>query len=70
MAATGCGPCAGGQNPHGLRPGGAAGHGGSITNISSVAATIAFPGIAIYSATKAAVDRLTRVTAMEAGKLG
>ncbi|WP_137292034.1 SDR family NAD(P)-dependent oxidoreductase [Nocardioides dongxiaopingii] len=53
-----------------MRPGGVAGHGGSIVNISSVAATIAFPGIPIYSATKAAVDRLTRVAAMEAGKLG
>jgi 3alpha(or 20beta)-hydroxysteroid dehydrogenase len=35
-----------------------------------VAATIAFPGIALYSATKSAVDRLTRVAAMESGKLG
>ena len=54
---------------HGLRtmrPGGAAGNGGSIINISSVAATIAFPGIAVYSATKSGVDRLTRVAAMEA----
>ena len=58
---------------HGLRamrPGGAAGAGGSIVNVASVAATIAFPGIAVYSATKSAVDRLTRVAAMEAGKLG
>ncbi|KQZ67099.1 SDR family NAD(P)-dependent oxidoreductase [Nocardioides sp. Root151] len=58
---------------HGLRtmrPGGAAGNGGSIINVSSVAATIAFPGISVYSATKSAVDRLTRVAAMEAGKLG
>ena len=31
---------------------------------------IAFPGIAVYSATKSAVDRLTRVAAMESGKLG
>jgi 3alpha(or 20beta)-hydroxysteroid dehydrogenase len=53
-----------------MRPGGAAGAGGSIVNVSSVAATIAFPGIAGYSATKAAVDRLTRVGALEAGKLG
>ena len=53
-----------------MRPGGPAGRGGSIVNISSVAATIAFPGIAGYSATKSAVDRLTRVAAMEAGKLG
>ncbi|MFC7594177.1 SDR family NAD(P)-dependent oxidoreductase [Terrabacter sp. GCM10028922] len=58
---------------HGLRtmrPGGAAGKGGSITNVASVAATIAFPGIAVYSATKSGVDRLTRVAAMESGKLG
>ncbi|MBB2890405.1 SDR family NAD(P)-dependent oxidoreductase [Flexivirga oryzae] len=58
---------------HGLRamrPEGAAGAGGSIVNIASVAETIAFPGIGIYSATKSAVDRMTRVAAMEAGKLG
>ncbi|MGN6721924.1 MAG: SDR family NAD(P)-dependent oxidoreductase [Marmoricola sp.] len=53
-----------------MRPGGVAGHGGSVINIASVAATIAFPSIAIYSATKSAVDRLTRVAAMESGKLG
>ena len=58
---------------HGLRamrPQGAAGNGGAIVNVSSVAATIAFPGISGYSATKSAVDRLTRVAAFEAGKLG
>ena len=58
---------------HGLRamrPDGPAGRGGAIVNIASVAATIAFPGIAGYSATKSAVDRLTRVAAFEAGKLG
>jgi len=53
-----------------MRPGGPAGKGGAVVNISSVAATIAFPAIAGYSATKSAVDRLTRVAAMEAGKLG
>jgi NAD(P)-dependent dehydrogenase (short-subunit alcohol dehydrogenase family) len=53
-----------------MRPGGVAGKGGAVVNISSVAATIAFPAIAGYSATKSAVDRLTRVGAMEAGKLG
>lgn len=53
-----------------MRPGGAAGNGGAIINIASVAATIAFPAIAVYSATKSAVDRLTRVAAMESGKLG
>lgn len=54
------GPCAAGE----------AGRGGCILNIASVAATIAFPSIAGYSATKSAVDRLTRVAAMESGKLG
>lgn len=53
-----------------MRPGGVAGQGGSVVNISSVAALIAFPAIAGYSATKSAVDRLTRIAAMEAGKLG
>lgn len=53
-----------------MRPGGSAGKGGAIVNIASVAATIAFPSIAVYSATKSAVDRMTRVAAMEAGKLG
>jgi 3alpha(or 20beta)-hydroxysteroid dehydrogenase len=53
-----------------MRPGGAAGAGGVVVNVASVAATIAFPGISIYSATKSGVDRLTRVAAMESGKLG
>ena len=53
-----------------MRPGGAAGSGGTVINVASVAATIAFPGIAVYSATKSGVDRLTRVAAMESGKLG
>jgi 3alpha(or 20beta)-hydroxysteroid dehydrogenase len=53
-----------------MRPGGAAGQGGVVINVASVAATIAFPGISVYSATKSGVDRLTRVAAMEAGKLG
>jgi 3alpha(or 20beta)-hydroxysteroid dehydrogenase len=61
---------------HGLRamrpggPGNTGGNGGSIINIASVAATIAFPGIGIYSGTKSAVERMTKVAAMEAGKLG
>ena len=53
-----------------MRPGGAAGAGGVVINVASVAATIAFPAISIYSATKSGVDRLTRVAAMESGKLG
>ena len=58
---------------HGLRamrPGGAAGAGGAIVNIASVSALIVFPGIAGYSGTKSAVDRMTRIAAAEAGKLG
>jgi 3alpha(or 20beta)-hydroxysteroid dehydrogenase len=57
-----------------MRPGGpgnsASTSGGAIVNVASVAATIAFPGIAGYSATKSAVDRLTRVAAAESGRLG
>jgi 3alpha(or 20beta)-hydroxysteroid dehydrogenase len=53
-----------------MRPGGPAGHGGVVINVASVAATIAFPGIGIYSSTKSGVDRLTRVAAMESGRLG
>ena len=53
-----------------MRPGGAADNGGCVINVASVAATIAFPGIAVYSATKSGVDRLTRVAAAESGRLG
>ena len=53
-----------------MRPGGLAGDGGAIVNVASVAATIPFPSISGYSATKSAVDRLTRVAAVESGKLG
>ena len=53
-----------------MRPDGPAGQGGAVINIASVAATIAFPGIAGYSATKSGVDRLTKVAAMESGRLG
>ena len=40
-------------------------NGGSIINISSVASTAALPGGSVYSATKAAVDAVTRVLAKE-----
>lgn len=53
-----------------MRPEGAAGQGGAVVNIASVAATIAFPGIALYSATKSGIDRMTRVAAAESGRLG
>lgn len=52
-----------------MRPEGG-GTGGVIINTASVAATIAFPGIAAYSASKSAVERLTKVAAAESGRLG
>ncbi|MFT4084459.1 MAG: SDR family oxidoreductase [Nocardioides sp.] len=53
-----------------MRPGGLAGGGGVVINVASVAATIAFPAISVYSASKSAIDRLTRVAAAESGRLG
>ena len=41
--------------------------GGSIINVSSVVASSAIPGSSIYSATKAAVDSVTRTLAAELG---
>ncbi len=41
--------------------------GGSIINVSSVAATAAPPGASVYSASKAAVDAVTRSLAKELG---
>jgi 3-oxoacyl-[acyl-carrier protein] reductase len=42
-------------------------NGGSVINVSSVASQAAVPGAAVYSATKGAVDTLTRVLAAELG---
>ncbi len=42
-------------------------NGGSIVNISSVVSTASFPGQTIYSATKGAVDAITRSLAQELG---
>ena len=53
-----------------MRPDGAAGKGGAIVNVASVAAIIAFPSISGYSATKSAVDRMTKIAAVESGRLG
>jgi 3-oxoacyl-[acyl-carrier protein] reductase len=44
--------------------------GGSIVNISSLVSTYSIPGAAVYSATKAAVDSITRVLAKELGPRG
>ena len=57
---------------HGLRcmaPGGASGRGGTIVNIASAAALGSPFGMGLYAASKAAVDRLTKVAAVESGLL-
>jgi len=46
------------------------GKGGSILNLSSMSALIASPGFGPYGATKSAVERMTKVAAVEAGALG
>lgn len=43
---------------------------GSVVNVSSVAGLRAFPGIAPYAVSKAAVDQLTHCLALEFGPLG
>jgi len=52
-----------------MRPDGRAGKGGSIVNLSSVAALTNTAGVLIYSASKSAVLRMTQVAAVEAGAL-
>jgi 3-oxoacyl-[acyl-carrier protein] reductase len=44
--------------------------GGSIINVSSRAATLAFPGFGVYAGLKSAVDTLTRTAAAELGPRG
>ena len=53
-----------------MSPGGTAGQGGSILNLSSMAQLRAGQGTGVYAATKAAVDRLTKVGAVEGGATG
>lgn len=43
---------------------------GAIVNVSSVTGTRAFPGVAAYCVSKAAVDQLTRVAALEMAAAG
>ncbi|RWS20596.1 dehydrogenase-like protein, partial [Leptotrombidium deliense] len=40
----------------------------SIVNVSSIGASVATQALLVYSATKAAIDQITRVSALELGK--
>ena len=53
-----------------MKPGGAAGKGGSIINLSSVAGMSGFTGISSYCAAKGGVRLLTKAAARECGELG
>lgn len=53
-----------------MKPGGGAGKGGSIVNLSSVAGLIGVPGHGAYGATKGAVLSYTKHAAVEFGTLG
>ncbi len=53
-----------------MKPGGISGRGGSIVNMASICAMVALDGAGSYSAAKAAVTMLTKVAAVECGKLG
>jgi L-xylulose reductase len=46
------------------------GKGGSIVNVSSQAGLVALPGHISYGSSKAALDNITRVSALELGKHG
>jgi 3alpha(or 20beta)-hydroxysteroid dehydrogenase len=53
-----------------MRPGGAAGRGGSIVNLSSIAGLIGTAGLAAYCASKGAVRLLTKAAAIECARFG
>lgn len=53
-----------------MKPGGAAGNGGSIINLSSVAGIVGVPGHSAYGATKGAVRLYTKHAAVEFARLG
>lgn len=52
-----------------MKPGGISGRGGSIVNICSITANVGFQGACAYSAAKGGVRALTKVAAVECGKL-
>ena len=51
-----------------MKPGGIAGRGGSIINMASICAMVAFKGAGSYSAAKAAITNLTKIAAVECGQ--
>jgi NAD(P)-dependent dehydrogenase (short-subunit alcohol dehydrogenase family) len=53
-----------------MRPGGAAGHGGSIVNLSSIAGLVGYPALSAYCASKGAVRLFTKAAAVECARLG
>lgn len=53
-----------------MKPGGAAGKGGSIVNLSSLAALIGVTGLSAYCASKGAVRSLSKSAAIECAQLG
>jgi len=53
-----------------LRPGGAAGRGGAVINLSSVAGLVGVVGLGAYCAAKGAVRLLTKSAAIESARLG
>jgi NAD(P)-dependent dehydrogenase (short-subunit alcohol dehydrogenase family) len=58
---------------HGVKammPGGAAGRGGSIINMSSIAGLIGFPFMSAYCSSKGGVRNLSKAVAVECAKMG
>jgi 3alpha(or 20beta)-hydroxysteroid dehydrogenase len=53
-----------------MRPGGVAGRGGAIVNLSSVAGLVGVPGLGSYCSSKGAVRLLTKAAAVEFAALG
>jgi NAD(P)-dependent dehydrogenase (short-subunit alcohol dehydrogenase family) len=51
-----------------MKPGGIAGRGGSIVNMSSTAGMVSYYAASAYCASKGAVTMLTKVAAVECGK--